>query len=376
VWLVTEREMKTQARSRAFQIGTGLMVLIAFLAAALPGLLGGDSDSAEDHGTIGWVGPPGALAAALTGFEIVQLSDAAAARQAVIEGSVDAALVPDAEASGLGLTILAKEEAPDELLGALTLTPAVELLEPPRVSGIFRYMAGTVFAVVFFMIVMMFGQTAASNTVVEKQTRVIEILLAAVPARVLLAGKILGNAVLALGTVVALVLGLVAGLWVGGGASDLGRYGAQVGQALGAEGGLVGLLAEPLIWFAIFFVVAFVMFSALMAGSAATVSRLEDVGSVLMPTMMLAMIPYFLVIFFQDNATVMRWLSYVPFSAPIAMPLRIFVEGVPWWEPVVALAILIATTWLAIWVGGRLYSNSILRTGARTKFKDAFRSAA
>ncbi|MDR2565811.1 MAG: ABC transporter permease [Bifidobacteriaceae bacterium] len=376
VWLVTRREVVTQARSKSFLIGTAVMALIVFLGVALPGVLSGLGGDDEPDGKVAVVGDAAQLAPALKGFEVQELPDAAAARQAVKEGSVEAALVPDQEAPPLGVTLIALDEAPSGLLGALTVAPPVELLEPPRVAGLLRYLAGVGFAVVFFMIVMMFGQTAATNTVIEKQTRVIEILLAAVPARVLLAGKVLGNAVLAVGTVALLGVALISGFAVGGGLRDVTRYGDEFAAAAGVGGSLMDLLGGPLVWFLVFFVVAFVMFSALMAGSAAMVSRMEDVGSVLMPTMMLLMIPYILVISFQDNSTVVAWLSYVPFSSPIAMPLRILVEGVAWWEPLAALVILALTTVLAIWVGGRLYSNSILRTGARAKLKEAFSRAA
>ena len=40
--------------------------------------------------------------------------------------------------------------------------------------------------------------------------------------------------------------------------------------------------------------------------------------------MMLIMLPYFLVIFFNDNPLVLGIMSYVPFSAPVGMPMRIF----------------------------------------------------
>jgi ABC-2 type transport system permease protein len=377
VWLVTKREVMTQVSSRAFQIGSAIMVLLAFLGAMLPGMFAGKEDSAEEKTKIAVAGSVSDLGPVLLdGFDVSTVPDPAVARAAVSDGSVAAALIEDPTAEPLGWLIVAKTEPPDDLLAALTVSPAVELLEPPNVGMIVKAIASMVFAVVFFMIVIMFGQTAATNTVVEKQTRVIEILLAAVPARVLLAGKILGNAVLAFATVVALLAAGVAGALFGGLGETLKNYQEQIGAALGGETSLLSMFGPALAWFAVFFLVAFVMFSSLMAGSAAMVSRIEEVGSVLTPTIMLVMIPYFLVIFFQDNLTVMRWLSYIPFSSPIAMPLRLVIGDAVWWEAVVALLILTVTTLGSIYLGGRIYSNSILRTGARTKLQDALKSAA
>ena len=72
------------------------------------------------------------------------------------------------------------------------------------------------------------------------------------------------------------------------------------------------------------------------------VSRQEDIGSTTTPVTMLIMIPYFLVIFFNDNPLVLGIMSYVPFSAPVGMPMRLFLGTAQWWEPLLSLVILIA----------------------------------
>ncbi len=86
------------------------------------------------------------------------------------------------------------------------------------------------------------------------------------------------------------------------------------------------------------------------------------------------MIPYFAVIFFNDNPVVMTIMSYVPFSAPVGMPMRLFLGEAQWWEPLVSLAVLIATTAVVVALGSRIYSNSLLRTGSRVKLREALRA--
>ena len=85
------------------------------------------------------------------------------------------------------------------------------------------------------------------------------------------------------------------------------------------------------------------------------------------------MIPYFAVIFFNDNPTVMAVMSYIPFSAPVGMPLRLFLGTAEWWEPLVSLVVLIASTAVVVALGSRIYSNSLLRTGSRVKLKEALK---
>ncbi|MDR2453696.1 MAG: ABC transporter permease [Bifidobacteriaceae bacterium] len=374
VWLTAQRELVTQARSKGFLIGTGVMVLLAFLGPAVLGFLAGREDAGQDSK----VAVVGELPAdALAGFEIRQVADEAAAEALVRSGEVEAALVPQPAALTAGVKVVALDEAPGDLLAALTAVPPVELLNPPKVDQMLVRGAAFVFAILFFMIVMMYGQAVATNTVVEKQTRVIEILLAVVPARVLLAGKVISGAVLAFASVAAMVVALVAGLLVGGSMDALAQAVDLVALGLGQSGaaGMFGLLGPALGWFLALFLVAFVMFSALMAASAATVSRIEDASAVLTPVMMVLMVPYILVMTAPDNVVLINWLSYIPFSAPTAMPLRLIQGAAAWWEPAVALALLVATTWLAVLVAGRIYENTILRTGARTKLKEAWRRA-
>src|SRR5690606_10481602 len=106
-----------------------------------------------------------------------------------------------------------------------------------------------------------FGTTIAQSVVEEKQTRIVEILLATVSARTILAGKILGNSILALSQVVAIAVLSAVGM-------------LATGQDI-----LLGGLGSSLIWFAIFFAFGFVLLAAMYAALASLVSRQEDVPS-------------------------------------------------------------------------------------------------
>jgi ABC-2 type transport system permease protein len=79
------------------------------------------------------------------------------------------------------------------------------------------------------------------------------------------------------------------------------------------------------------------------------------------------------VIVFNDNPVVMTVLSYVPFSAPVGMPVRLFVGEAQWWEPLLSLVILLASCVGAILIGAKIYENSLLRMGARVKLIEALR---
>jgi ABC-2 type transport system permease protein len=83
------------------------------------------------------------------------------------------------------------------------------------------------------------------------------------------------------------------------------------------------------------------------------------------------MVPYVLVIIFNTNPIVLGIMSYVPFSAPVGMPMRIFLGTAAWWEPPLSLVILLVSTAFVIAIGSRIYENSLLRMGGRVKLAEA-----
>jgi len=146
-----------------------------------------------------------------------------------------------------------------------------------------------------------------------------------------------------------------------------------IGMAVTGQRVLLADLGPAIIWFAVFFAFGFVMLASLYAATASMVSRQEDVGTATSPVAYLVMIPYFAVIFFNDNPLVLGIMSYVPFSAPVGMPVRIFLGSAEWWEPLLSLAILLVSTVGVILLGSRIYRNSLLRMGGRVTFKQALR---
>lgn len=352
VWLVAEREIGSKLRSKAFVISTAIL-FVAALALVLWGGFAAQSAS----------GTPVAVSADaeqyvqnVPGLEVTSSADAASAEDLVRSGDVDAAIVAD-PSSPTGFAVVANSDVPTSLLLSLAQVPPVQLLEPSNTSTALGYVAAIGFGIVFLLAASLFGGTIAQSVVEEKQTRVVELLISAIPVRALLAGKVIGNTVLAMAQI--LVLASI----------------AIIGLSITGQTALLNGLGAPIAWFSVFFLFGFILLASLFAAAASMVSRQEDIGSTTTPLTMLIMAPYFLVIFFFDNPVVIGVMSYVPFSAPVGMPMRIFLGEAQWWEPFLSLAILIATCVGAIVVGATIYQNSLLRMGARVKLSEALRSA-
>ncbi|GAA2248137.1 ABC transporter permease [Rarobacter faecitabidus] len=349
--LVAAREIGAQLRSKSFIISTVVMLVLILAAIVGSALLGGGDSRAP----VAAIPQTEAYVADNPALEVTVYEDENAARAAVLAGDEDAAILPSSDSAQdpFGFYLVAAQDAPIDAIDALSAAPRVELLEPPTTSEGLRYLVSFAFGIVFMVAALTFGSMIAQNTVVEKQTRTVEILLSAVPARSLLGGKILGNSALAVGQT-ALIVGT-----------------AMIGLVVTGQADILQVLSVSMLWFVAFFVVGFVMLAAVYAGSASLVSRIEDTGSVLTPVTWLAMAPYFVVVFFSTNETVMAIASYVPFSAPVAMPVRVFMGTAAWWEPLISLAVLAGSAWVGIALAAAVYSRTVLRTGARVKLKDA-----
>jgi ABC-2 type transport system permease protein len=348
VGLIAGREIRMRVRSKAFLWSTAVLMLAVLASVVLGSIFGAQESTTK----VAVVAGASAVVDGNEALEPVAASDREEAEELLRSGEVDAIVAP-AASEPLGITVIGLDSTPESVVAALAVEPTVELLEPAATDPTLAYLVAFGFGLVFFMSAITFGSTIAQSVVEEKQTRVVEILLSTVSARALLTGKVIGNSVMAFAQIVAIAVLAILGLIV-------------TGQRV-----LLGGLGTSVIWFVVFFAIGFVMLAALFAATAAMVSRAEDIGSVTTPVTMLVMIPYFLVIFFNDDPTVLAIMSYVPFSAPVGMPMRVFLGTAEWWEPFLSLAILLATTALAVWIGERIYRNSLLKTGPRVRLGEA-----
>lgn len=342
VKLIAGREIKVKLRDKAFLFSTVFFLLFAVAATVLPPLLSGGPSSVAVAGQA-----PAALTAA--GLDIRTVADDAAARALVSQGEVDAALT----ANG---TVLALTDAPDDVVNALSTRPAVELLDPSALDPVAAFLVPFFFAMIFFFTSLTFGLQIAQSVTEEKQTRVVEILVAAVPVRVLLAGKVLAGAVLAIGQIALIAVVALAGMRI-----------ADTGD------GLLALLGPAIGWFLPYFVVGFVMLAALWAAVGSLVNRQEDINNASMPMQLVVMLPFFGVLMLNENPTAMKVLSYIPFSAPTAMPVRVFQGDAAAWEPFLSLGVLAVSAVIVLAVGARIYEGSLLRSNGRTTLRAAWR---
>lgn len=355
VGIVAQREIRVRILAKSFVISTVITLLVILLVMVLMPRLGDIFAGGPE--TVGVVGEAEPIVAALGGDQAIEvLPDDAAARAAVLGEEVDVAVVPD-PTTPLGVKIYSLDEPPLGWIQMLSVTPRVEMLDTEAANPGVLYVLALGFGIVWVMAAITFGMSIANSVVEEKQTRIVEILLATVSARSLLTGKIVGNSLAALaqiGLIVATVF---------------------LGMAVNGDRLPTMDLTAPILWFVALFLVGFVMVASLYAAVAALVSRPEDLANVQQPITWAVMLPYFAIIFAFNNPTALKVMSYIPFSAPVAVPLRVFTGEQAAWEPFVSLGILFATTLAIIWFAARVYENALLRTGKPVKLREAITHA-
>jgi len=389
VRLVASREIKQRAGSKAFLWTTVVLVVLivggAFLAQTLRG---GESTLA-----VGVTQETAALAESVTetasGFgttaEVTTVTEEEGRTQ-VLDGDLDAVVLSaeggsvkvitkstlDTDLSSV-LTVIAQQTVLAEQVTSLGGDPSdvsravaqasvdVEAIEPPREIDPSQIISAYLVGILMFISLQLCGAMIAQGVVEEKSSRVVELLLATVRPWQLMAGKVLGIGVIGLGQVVVLVAAA---------AGSAAGFGLLDGMDLN--------LGATVLWTIAWFLIGFTMYALLFAAAAALVSRQEDVGTVTTPILMLMMIPYIVSVSvapFAPDSPVVVWLSYLPFTSPLIMPTRVAVGGVEMWQVAVVMAVNIALVPLLVWLAGRIYSNAVLRSGARIKLKDALRAA-
>jgi ABC-2 type transport system permease protein len=381
-WLVTRRELCERARSRAFLASVALMVMAVAAMLIIPALFkpgGGPRD-------VGLTGPapPGLAAtiaaqaqgAGITG-RVHRYGSLTAGEQAVRQGHVDVLVVgaqqlewqgragPQLKAVVTGAIQLATVR---ERAAAAGLRPqaAAALFAPVPVSSTeLSHVAGrspadelavTIMTGLLLFCISIFGSMVLTGVLEEKSSRVVEVLLARIPARALLAGKIAGIGLLGLAQIAVTALAALVVVTAAGSID------------------IPAIRGAVLAWAVVWFVLGYALYATVYGALGSLGSRAEDAQGVAGPATVVLMVAFFASFFMitQPASAAAKAISYVPLTAPFAMPGRIAMGATAWWEPVVAVVLALATIIGLVRLAGRLYTNAILHSGPRLSLKQAW----
>ena len=226
----------------------------------------------------------------------------------------------------------------------------------------------------------------------EKKSRIIEVIISSVKPVELMAGKIIGTALVGLTQVaIWVVLGLVSltvvqSFFTPESAQQIGQSimdsQSQMNPAMAQAADqnkmvevmeMIGNLNLPLIIFSFvfYFLAGYLLYSSLLGAVGAAVDNDEDSQQLVFPVTFPLILSIMLLFPIARNpeGPVAFWGSVIPFTSPVAMLARI-PYGVPAWELLLSMFLLIITTIGAIAAGAKIYRVGLLMYGKKVNLKE------
>jgi len=228
-------------------------------------------------------------------------------------------------------------------------TGAIE--DAPDENRLVSFLAPGGLLILMLMMVLLGATPLMQGVVEEKMQRIAEVLLGSVRPFELMMGKLLGMVGVSL-TLAVIYLG--AAYW------SAHRYGfAQY------------LSAELLIWFVVYQALAVLMYGSLFIAIGAAATDMRETQTLMWPVMLLATLPLFVWtnVIREPNSTFSQLASLFPPATPMLMIGRLAVPpGIPGWQPVLGVGLVLLTTVLCVYAAGRIFRVGLLMQGKGARF--------
>lgn len=244
---------------------------------------------------------------------------------------------------------------------------------------------GGIFTLLIYIFVITYGGMVMQSVIEEKTNRIIELLVSSVKPFQLMMGKIIG--VMLVGIAQMALWGVMLSIIM-----TVASVGFDVSQAQSIAAGqpmpsptmnmsqdtqelltaIVNLpYAEIGLMFIIMFVGGYLLYSSFFAATGASINEQEDANQFVVPITMITLFGLYAAMYSIENTDgpLAFWASLFPLTSPIVMMIRI-PFGVPLWQELLSIALLYASAFLMIWIGGKIYRVGILMYGKKPSIKE------
>jgi ABC-2 type transport system permease protein len=257
--------------------------------------------------------------------------------------------------------------------------------ETTKLDGGVKVIFGLVLGTLLYMFVFIYGSMILRSVLEEKTSRIIEIIISSVKPNQLMMGKIIGTSLVAftqifIWIVLSLIISALVSSFTGVSTSELNSVDLndpQVASVL--QSALAAIFNLPLlnivIAFVAFFISGLFLYGSLFAAVGAAVDSETDANQFMLPLSMPLIIGLYaglLTVSEDPSGTIPTIFSHIPFTSPIVMMMRI-PYGVPIYEQIISLVILIATFFGTVWFAAKIYRVGILMYGQKPSYKDLFK---
>ncbi len=272
-----------------------------------------------------------------------------------------------------------------------------------------------VLAMALYMFIALFSGMVMSSVIEEKTSRVVEVLVSSVKSTELMFGKIIGVALVALTqfllwiVLTGVIIGILGGI-IGmdkitgtlsqnqvetmpgmtsmndamGNTLSMEQLQALTDTTAVAEGptgmeavlGTLGSLnyTQLIVSFLLFFLFGYLLYASLFAAIGSAVENEADTQQLQLPVTIPLLLGFFIAFyaFRAPESTIVWWGSMIPFTSPIVMLARL-PFGVPMWELILSIGLLILTFFVCAWASAKIYKVGILMYGKKSTFKDLWK---
>ena len=248
-------------------------------------------------------------------------------------------------------------------------------------AGIGGFMGFFMYFAVFF-----YGMMVMRSVMEEKTNRIVEIMISSVKPFQLMLGKILGVGAVGLTQLLiwAILFPLISfgvtaafGLSPEESATMVENSGVDMEESMSMITQIMAEIKAQNWWmmiptFLIFFLGGFFLYASLFAAVGSAIG--DDMAESQTLTLPIT-IPVILALYIMfaairaPNSSLAFWSSMFPLFSPIVMPARMAM-GIPAWEIIVSIVILIASVIFFVWMSGRIYRIGILMYGKKVSFKE------
>ena len=263
--------------------------------------------------------------------------------------------------------------------------------ETSKLGSILKLAFGGAAGYLLFMFIIIYGNMIMRSVIEEKTSRIIEVIISSVKPIQLLLGKILGTSLAGITQFLAwvILMGVFSVLITSIFGIDPSAVQASQQEMISqnVDGGAQQIvqdlileinnlpIANLVIMFLFFFIGGYLLYASLYAAIGAAVDSETDTQQFMLPILMpliLAIYVGFFTVIENPHGTVSQIFSYIPFTSPVVMLMRI-PFGVPIWQQILSLVILFVTFIGTVWFAAKIYKVGILMYGKKASYKEIFK---
>jgi len=261
-----------------------------------------------------------------------------------------------------------------------------------KIDNILKLSFGGIAGYLLFMFIIIYGNMIMRSVIEEKTSRIIEIIISSVKPIQLMMGKIIGTSLagitqftiwVILGGLATMILSSIFGVSF----SELqSPQQEMMQQAMQDSSNFNEMqlvinaffnlpIANLIIAFMCFFIGGYLLYSSLYAAIGAAVDNETDTQQFIMPILMPLILAVYVGIFtvIEDpHGSVSTIFSFIPFTSPVVMLMRI-PFGVPIWQQLLSLGLLVATFMFTVWFAAKIYRVGILMYGKKPSYKELYK---